>query len=85
MPWQEIRRRHMRAVPKGSSFDAYQRALRAASAEYHGRSASGRRPTATNPGAGNLVRFAALGLIAWWLVQRSQKPNVFPYLPPVAE
>lgn len=70
--WRAIRRKHIQSVPKGSSFDAYQRAVREASEEYRGR----RNPAvASNPTGGGLLRIAVIGAAALWLMNRFGQPQ----------
>jgi hypothetical protein len=55
--WVEIARKHRRRVPEGSPFEAYQEAMQAASAEYHG------LPVRDNPGGGLLRTALIIGAV----------------------
>lgn len=67
--WVRVARRHRERVPAGSPFSAFERAMREASAEYHG------RPVASNPGAGGLVKLAIIAGAVWIGYNALVKPS----------
>ncbi len=72
--WEAIARKHRERGPAGSPFSAFQKAMREASEEYHG------RPVRRNPGPG-LLEIIVIGGIAYYLLksgalQKLTTPNV---------
>ncbi len=61
--WEEIARKHREAVPAGSPFSAFKKAMREASEEYHHG-----RATRRNPGPG-LLELVLIGGAAYYLLK----------------
>ncbi len=67
--WVRIARKHREKVPAGSSFTAHEKAMKAASAEYHG------KPVASNPSGGGLVKLALIAGAVWLGLRAFAKPQ----------
>ena len=62
--WQAIARKHRERVPAGSPFSRFERAMKEASDEYHGRG----RTVRSNPGGG-LLKWIVIGGIVYYLAK----------------
>lgn len=66
--WMRIASKHRRLVPKGSPFSAFQRAMKGASAEYHGRTVR------SNPGTslGQLIVYGGIAYGLYWVLSQKK-------------